>query len=580
LRCVGADASQLARSVLREAGLTGRVSSAGGFGVGCALGQGALALAPRFGLSTDLPARIAVSPTTWAVPLLAGLVVTLAAGLAPARLATRVPPVAALSPLPPTDPRRPGGRGRLIWSILLSGLGAALLAGALVASRTTPSQASVGRYYGPLLAGLTGAALILTGLLIGACFWLPRLVAGLGAVLERTGPGARLAVANVRNNPARTTATATALLVGVALVAAMSTGAASLKRSVNDLLDQELPYDLALGATSHDFVRLEPDQPTEPNPATALPADLLRRVEDLDSLTATLSAPGAELDLAGPDGTARLIALGVDLERADQVLRSLEPLRGLDSDSLLLSPWVADQMGWSQGQELTVSGTDGAAVPLRLEVGSSSDLALALVTSDRLAQLAPQAATQQLWGRLAVGADPVALVDDVQRLIDDTANFSAVAALRGTAIERASYERVLDTIAAVAIGLLAVAVLIALIGVANTLSLAVIERRRESALLRALGLTRGQARWMLTVEGVFMAAVAALSGLIVGVALAWAGVGILLGTARGRTLLAVDPVQLGLTGLGAVLAGGLASLLPGASVARTAPAQALTTGQV
>ncbi|MDR1387026.1 MAG: ABC transporter permease, partial [Propionibacteriaceae bacterium] len=132
LRCVGADASQLARSVLLEAGLTGLVSSAVGVGLGCALGQTARALAPRFGLSADLPARIALAPATWAIPLLAGLAVTLAAGLAPARLATRVPPVAALRPLAPPKLTAASGKIRLGLSASFAGVGLAMLIGGLL----------------------------------------------------------------------------------------------------------------------------------------------------------------------------------------------------------------------------------------------------------------------------------------------------------------------------------------------------------------------------------------------------------------------------------------------------------------
>ena len=90
-------------------------------------------------------------------------------------------------------------------------------------------------------------------------------------------------------------------------------------------------------------------------------------------------------------------------------------------------------------------------------------------------------------------------------------------------MERASYQKVIDTILAVIIGLLAVAVVIALIGVANTLSLSVIERRRESATLRAIGLSRSQLRWMLAIEGMLIAGVGALLGVVLGVLYGWAG---------------------------------------------------------
>ncbi|MDR1214285.1 MAG: FtsX-like permease family protein [Propionibacteriaceae bacterium] len=583
LRCVGADPGQVAGSVLLEAGLTGLISSAAGFGLGCAIGQGALALAGRINPQLQLPAGIELTPVTWVAPLLAGLLVTLAAGLAPARLATRVPPVAALGPLQPADPARPGGRGRLIWSVALVLVGAVGLGVALATSQTTPQAASTGRYFAPLLTGLAGAAVFLVGLLLGACFWLPQLVAGLGRGLERTGPGARLAVANTRRNPGRTTATATALLVGVVLVAAMSTGAASLKRSINGLLDQEMPLDLALMTSSPSFVSSDPDQPIDQFELTvpSIPAGLAQRVAALDGLVASASLPGTAVSLAGASRAAQLVLLGVDPLAAGAVLRDSAMLSGLAGDTVLIAPWLARQQDWQEGERLTVRGTNGDQLELRAQVVSLNGLGTALVSLDNLTQLAPAAPTSQLWFRLADQGDPTATLDDIRRLVDDAGLDSAdQPTLDGSAVERARYDQLLDTVAAIAIGLLAVAIVIALIGVANTLSLAVIERRRESALLRALGLTRGQARWMLTVEGIFMAAVAAVSGVVVGVGLAWIGVGVILGTARGQTLLTIDPLQLGLTVAGAILAGALASILPGASVARTPPAQALTTDQL
>ena len=123
--------------------------------------------------------------------------------------------------------------------------------------------------------------------------------------------------------------------------------------------------------------------------------------------------------------------------------------------------------------------------------------------------------------------------------------------------------------------LLAVAVVIALVGVANTWSLSVLERRRESATLRAIGLSRRQLRWMLAIEGMLIASVGAVLGAGFGLLYGWSGASVLL-SALGPVTLAVPWRDLGLVMAVALAAGLLASVLPGRAAARTSPVAALT----
>jgi len=126
----------------------------------------------------------------------------------------------------------------------------------------------------------------------------------------------------------------------------------------------------------------------------------------------------------------------------------------------------------------------------------------------------------------------------------------------------------------VVVGLLAVAVVIALVGVANTLSLSVLERRRESATLRAIGLSRRQLRTMLAVEGMLIAGVGAVLGAGIGLVYGWAGASSVLGVI-GHVSLAVPWRDLGLVVLVALAAGLLASVLPARTAVRTSPVAAL-----
>ena len=141
-------------------------------------------------------------------------------------------------------------------------------------------------------------------------------------------------------------------------------------------------------------------------------------------------------------------------------------------------------------------------------------------------------------------------------------------------MEREAYGQILTILLGITVGLLAVAVLVALVGVANTLSLGVIERTGENALLRALGTTRGQMRAMLGWEGVLLALVGAVLGIVFGSAYGILGINALLGAIYPVTM-TIPWGQVGLVLLLAIIAGGLASVLPGRTAARTAPAAAL-----
>ena len=143
-------------------------------------------------------------------------------------------------------------------------------------------------------------------------------------------------------------------------------------------------------------------------------------------------------------------------------------------------------------------------------------------------------------------------------------------------MQRAFFQRVIDTLLAIVVGLLGVAVVIAMVGVTNTLSLSVIERRRESATLRAIGLTRGQLRATLAVEGLLVAGVGTVVGAVLGVAYGWAGAQTLLSELSGATLV-VPWGDLGLVLVVALGAGLLASVLPARAAVRTPPVEALAT---
>jgi len=240
---------------------------------------------------------------------------------------------------------------------------------------------------------------------------------------------------------------------------------------------------------------------------------------------------------------------------------------------------LAREVGVTDGQRLVLSRPDGGEVEVTAALSDLGGRAAVLTPAD-LGVLDPGAPVTGLWldldDALATGdpAEAVAAVDRVRDAVSETAAGSV--RVEGAAAERASFQQVIDTLLGVLTGLLAVTVLIAVVGVANTLSLSVVERTRESALLRALGLTRRQLRGTLAAEGLLLAGAGTALGLVLGSLYGWLGAASVLGSVvDGGVQVDLPLGRLALVVLGAVAAGLLASVLPGRRAARAAPVAAL-----
>ena len=553
LRCVGADRRQVHTSVLTEAAILGLLSSL----VGVGLGTGLLALGLRVlaQSTSDLPlsTNLVITPAAVVVPLLTGLVVTVAAALLPARLATRVAPLAALRPVdaPPTS--RASKIRVAIAAVAVAG-GAALLAlGLWVAGGgDDPNGLIIG-----LGIGILGGLVSLFGLLLGCVLIVPGLVRLVGRLLGRSVP-ARVAVANAVRNPRRTAATASALVIGVTLVTMMSTGALAANRALSSELASSFPVDL------------------EVSTASALQDAQIQTVTGTAGVqeSVALARTTAATDLPGI-GAADLDVAAAHEGDLATVVRSGEAIAGLDGNTIVVGHQLAADYGLDSGDQITLTGPSDQEVPVTVAV-TNLDGVTTLVTPDVLTELDPDAPVAMLWARVA-DDDAYGTVTSVQTNLTEGAQGSGdveTPQVTGAAVERASFQQVVNTMLAVVVGLLAVSVVIALIGVANTLSLSVIERRRESAMLRALGLTRGQLRGMLAVEGLMIAGAGALIGILAGLVYGWAGSAIIL-AGMADVPLVVPWRDLGLVTLVALGAGLLASALPARTAARTSPAAAL-----
>ena len=541
LRCVGATRRQVFRRVLRDALVVAGVASLAGLALGIAV----VAVLVRLSQGSPMAlAGIGLTPTGVVVPLLVGLVVTLAAAIVPALRATRVAPLAALRPEVGLGQTRRGGRLRTAAGLTLAVIGAAGLV--------------LGATRHDVLIGLaSGAASVLGVVLVGQVIT-PPLARALGAIPARlAGLPGQLAVDNSRRNPARAAATVSALFVGVTLITLMSVGAATAQRSVGAELDRHMPIDAVVSAT--------PDLSEGDRTALARVPGVLAVVRT-QSASAMLQVEGEE-----PQPTT-LLGLGAD---AASVVRS-DAFAGVRDATVLLGT----QLGIADGAPVRLTIGDHAVTARALVRGQHSPTVPLAMLQRLLGEGAPttvpptgsSVAMTQYWVRFADGVDGVA---GTERLREVVAGRPGVV-IDSAAAQRAELDSVLAMLLYVVTGMLAVAVVIALVGVGNTLGLSVLERTRENGLLRALGVTRRQVRGMLGIEALVLAGVGTVLGIVLGIGYGVAGSHALIG----RTVDVVVTVpwpRLALIAGIALAAGWLASVLPGRRAAHVPPSAALAT---
>lgn len=532
LRCVGASRKQIFGSVLAEATVVGVVASAIGVLAGLGVTAAGLALAVRF--DWGLP-DVGVHPNLTALlaPFVVGAIATVLAGIVPARRATRVAPLAALRPV---DGTAAGSRTGVVRVVL----GALLLVGGglLLAAGATKHQ---------VLIGVAGGLLSFLGVLVVGAVVVPALIRLVGALPARGGGvPARLAVANAVRNPRRTAATTSALLIGVTLISLTSVGIASVQRTFDVAMDDNFPVDLMIGTTRG-----------------TLPASAVQQIRNVSGIVSAVPVRAAELRLDGGSVSAE----GIDPAAARSSIHG-DAIAQFGPGTAMVSPVTMKGLGVHAGQTVTVTG-GGHSVAVRLVALNSVDQLL-LADSD-LRTLAPTAPVSSVWADASNDADGEQVLHDVNQTITGVDELS----VDGGLAERTGYTKVFDVLLVVAIALLAVSVLIALVGVGNTLSLSVLERTRENALLRSLGLTRRQLRRMLAAESLLMATVSALLGVALGLVYGWSGTAALMGGETDSVSYSVPAGQLVVIALVATAAGLLASLLPARRAARVAPAAAL-----
>mgnify|MGYP001506964972 FL=1 len=269
-------------------------------------------------------------------------------------------------------------------------------------------------------------------------------------------------------------------------------------------------------------------------------------------------------------GDKKLMAQGMDQAQLDQVLHAPKQLAPEPGH---MKANTHDFPGMRSGDTVTVFGDTGS-LPVALDLSDKGENGAVALNQADLAKLSTKLHTNQMYMKVDSGLS----AQQIQTIVSDLNSLNPHFQVGGGAQERADYIKILDTVLVVMISLLAVAIIIAIVGIGNTTALSIIERRRESAMLRAVGLERRQLVVMVMIEAALTAVVAAICGTILGVAFGWSGIlSISASMAKLPLHLYVPWSQIGLIVVGAGVAGLIAAALPALGASRRRPIQDLAT---
>jgi putative ABC transport system permease protein len=543
MRAVGASRKQVVRSVLAEAALLGLGASAAGFvlGLGIAAALPALLNAGGAGLP-DGP--LVISPKTLLASLTVGVVVTVLAAWLPSRKAARIAPVEAMSTIDTPPPVHSLVIRNLLGGVL-AGLG--LLIMGYVAA-------------GELLIALFGAGLFLIGLIVLAPLLSGPVVGLAGRLTERfLGVIGKLAKENALRNPRRTAATASALMIGLCLITGLTVAAQSAQQAVVGEVTKGLTADYRVSNSAYNGIEADAAERLAKVPGVSVATPLA---------SATLSGPGGFDTVTGADPAA--LGQVSDLRFTSGALADLGPGRVAVSDTyaeehgLTLGSTVERRLGASY------DGKGGEPVKLKV-VGVYEHNQTVSGLLAHIGQVLPHADGEKLDSvlvkaepgaggldgklREALGNSPLLKVQDKEQIV---------------AQEVGSVNTVLNMM----YGLLGMSVLIAVLGVVNTLAMSVFERTREIGMLRAIGLDRAGVKQMVRLESVVICLFGAALGIGSGIFLAWLNSGLV-----GGTLTSYETVlpwaRIGLFLVLALVVGVLAAIWPARRAARLNMLQAI-----
>lgn len=587
LRVIGAQSHQLYAAVLLEAAILGVISA--GVGVLCAIGfMGAISnVNINSGPLSKIPLIVSLPAIVW--PIAIGTIVTVLASMSAARSATKVTPMEALRPMDLIKDKRASiiravfGVLFIVVGILATALSATSLASMIAGKSPTAGSDS----WMTLLGAMFGCALVFIGIIITATFWMPFAMKATGAIMALCGPASKVANANVQRNPRRVAATGTALLIGVTLVSTVVTGAICGKATLKGVVDDHYSVDIIIQGKNVD---------------ESLAADIskisgIKHTELLPAVPMTFKNAKGKTEYAMAAGVDNVNQLknvmhtdldGVNINKDSVLLPKFNEEGGepfeLKKGNLNLQAYVekyssgetdSDDITPFTGMNTDPSNNDKSITVKQVQFKKYRNVNIysrntAFVSKSYFNNYLKPTTHILL---ISVDSSKANLVDIVKNIRNITSSYAEVMA-GGSVFQRAQWESAIDVMMMLLVGLIAVAVVIALIGVANTLSLSVIERTKESATLRAIGMTRGQVRRSLALEATLISLTSTVSGLIVGTAFGWIG-SYMVFSAIGKVPFVIDWTIYAVLALIALLAALLSSVLPARRAVKSSPVVAL-----
>ncbi|MFF5255809.1 ABC transporter permease [Streptomyces leeuwenhoekii] len=540
LRAVGASRRQITRSVLIEAFVVGLIAAVAGLAAGIGIGAGLRALMGS--LDATVPdGPLVVSPGTIVSAFAVGVLVTMLAAWLPARRAAKIPPVAAMSSVH----AKASARSLVLRNTLGSLFSAAGVAVVLAATTMggTDGQAPMG----------LGAVLLIIGVFILTPLLSRPLIAAASPVLRLFGVAGKLARQNSVRNPRRTAATASALMIGLTLITGMTVMAGSLQKSIDKMAASAIEADYVVSMANGNLLSTDVEKK-------------LKRAGDVTATSPLRSSPsriGGETEyLTGVDGST--IGELTELELADGSFT-------VDGTRVTVDDTTAEQHGWRAGSAFTVAYEDGRKQKLTVAGVYEGNEMMRGIMIDT-ATLTPHQsdpADMQVMVKTSGGASDAAkdrlekaLGSNPAIKVQDKKDLSHEIAQMFTLMLNMLY------------GLLAMAVIVAVLGVVNTLAMSVFERSQEIGMLRAIGLDRRGIKRMVRLESLVISLFGGVLGIGLGVFFGWAA-GRLLGSSMPTYELVLPWGRMAVFLLLAAAVGVLAALWPARRAARLNTLQAI-----
>ncbi|MFH9571721.1 ABC transporter permease [Streptomyces sp. NPDC017230] len=533
MRAVGASRRQVTRSVLIEAFVVGVVAAVTGLLAGIGIGAGMRSLMGSMGeVVPDGP--LVVSPGTIVAALAVGVLVTMLAAWLPGRRAAKIPPVAAMSSV--------HAKATTKSLVLRNTLGALVSAAgvAVVLAATTMSGSD-----GQAPMGM-GAVLLIIGVFILTPLLSRPLIAAAAPVLRVFGVAGKLARQNSVRNPRRTAATASALMIGLTLITGMTVMAGSLQKSIDKMASASIEADYVVSMANG-------------NP---LSPDIAEKLGRADGITAISPLRNAESRIGGQTEYLTGVNGSTIGELTDlKVEQGAFEVGGTD---VVVDADTAKDHGWKTGSTFTAAYEDGEKQRLKVAgVYEGNDMIRGIMVD--LPTVAPHQSDpvdMQVMVKMSDGASSAAKDSLVEALdtnpaikIQDKQDISNEIAKMFTLMLNMLY------------GLLAMAVIVAVLGVINTLAMSVFERSQEIGMLRAIGLDRKGIKRMVRLESLVISLFGGVLGIGLGVFFGWAA-GQLMGTAIPTYELVLPWGRMGVFLLLAAVVGVLAALWPARRAAR------------